>query len=92
MHSNTMSSKLSGGQKRRLCVALSMIGGPKLILLDEPTTGVDTYNRRSIWEIIKKFKADRTIILTTHNLEEADFLGDNIAIMKKGKIVTCGSA
>lgn len=83
---------LSGGQKRKLCVAIAFIGGSKIILLDEPTSGMDTYARRFLWETIKKYKEDRLIILTTHNMDEADYLGDRIGIMSDGKMVTCGSS
>ena len=83
---------LSGGQKRKLCVAIAFIGGSKIILLDEPTSGMDTYARRFLWEMIKKYKEERLIILTTHNMDEADYLGDRIGIMSEGKMVTCGSS
>ena len=83
---------LSGGQKRKLCVAMAFIGGSKIILLDEPTSGMDTYARRLLWEMIKKYKQDRLIILTTHNMDEADYLGDRIGIMSEGKMITCGSS
>lgn len=61
----------SGGMKRRLSVAIAAIGEPKIIFLDEPTTGMDPVNRRSVWELIQKMKAGRVIILTTHSMEEA---------------------
>ena len=83
---------LSGGQKRKLCVALAFIGGSKVILLDEPTSGMDTYARRQLWEMLKKYKKGRVIILTTHYMDEADFLGDRIGIMGQGKLLTCGSS
>ncbi len=82
---------LSGGQKRKLCVAIAFIGGSKVILLDEPTSGMDAYARRLLWDMIKKYKEDRIILLTTHNMDEADYLGDRIGIMASGRIVTCGS-
>lgn len=83
---------LSGGQKRKLCIAMAFIGDSKIILLDEPTSGMDTYARRLLWEMIKKYKMGRLIILTTHNMDEADYLGDRIGIMAEGKMVTCGSS
>ena len=83
---------LSGGQKRKLCIAIAFIGGSKIILLDEPTSGMDTYARRLLWEMVKKYKQDRLIILTTHNMDEADYLGDRIGIMSEGKMITCGSS
>lgn len=85
-------SKLSGGQKRKLCVAIAFIGGSKVILLDEPTSGMDTYARRYLWEMLRNFKKDRIIILSTHYMDEADYLGDRIGIMGKGKLITCGSS
>jgi ATP-binding cassette subfamily A (ABC1) protein 3 len=60
--------------------------------LDEPTAGMDASARRYVWEIMKKYKNDRIIILTTHFMDEADFLGDKIAILKEGKLVCCGSS
>ena len=83
---------LSGGQKRKLSVAIAFIGGSKVILLDEPTSGMDAQARRLLWNMIKKYKENRLIILTTHNMDEADNLGDRIAIMNSGKILTCGSS
>lgn len=83
---------MSGGQKRKLCVALAFIGGSKVILLDEPTSGMDTYARRLLWEMIKKYKENRLIILTTHNMDEADYLGDRIGIMSDGEMIVCGSS
>lgn len=82
---------LSGGMKRRLSVALAMTGGSKIIILDEPTSGLDPYNRRCLWEMIRKFKEGRSILLTTHTMEEADALSDRVAIMKHGEIKCCGS-
>ena len=86
-----LAGKLSGGQKRKLCVAMAFVGDSKVILLDEPTSGMDTFARRHLWEMLKKYKKGRLVILTTHNMDEADFLGDRIGIMSEGKIVTCGS-
>lgn len=84
--------KLSGGQKRKLCIGIAFIGGSKVILLDEPTSGMDTYARRFLWEMIKKYKKDRIIILCTHYMDEADFLGDRFGIMGEGRLITCGSS
>lgn len=89
---NYPASKLSGGQKRKLCVAIAFIGGSKVILLDEPTSGMDTYARRFLWDMLRNYKKDRIIILSTHYMDEADYLGDRIAIMGKGKLITCGSS
>ncbi|KAJ3314893.1 ATP-binding cassette sub- A member 1 [Boothiomyces sp. JEL0838] len=82
----------SGGMKRRLSVVISTIGDPKIVYLDEPTTGMDPVNRRHVWSFIEKFKANRVIILTTHSMEEADVLGDQIVIMSKGRIRAVGDS
>ena len=81
-----MAKTLSGGQKRKLSVAISMIGTSKIILLDEPTSGMDTSTRRRLWDMLKKNKNGKIIILTTHYMDEADILGDRIAIMAEGKV------
>ncbi|CAH1634658.1 unnamed protein product [Spodoptera littoralis] len=83
--------RLSGGTRRRLCVALAFVGQPHLVSLDEPTSGVDPAARRDIWSMIVKLKEDRTILLTTHHLDEAELLSDQIVIMHKGQIHTTGS-
>jgi len=83
---------LSGGQKRKLSVAIAFIGGSKLIYLDEPTSGMDTSARRYIWEMLKKYKDGKIVVLTTHFMDEADFLGDRIGIMGEGKLICCGSS
>lgn len=77
---------LSGGQKRKLCVCLAILGDSKIILLDEPTSGMDTYARRHLWEMLKLYKKDKLIVLTTHFMDEADFLGDRIGIMGEGRL------
>ena len=64
----------------------------RTVILDEPTAGVDPYSRRSIWEILLKYKEGRTIILTTHFMDEADLLGDRIAIISQGQLKCCGSS
>lgn len=87
-----LSTNLSGGMKRKLSVAISFIGGSKTVILDEPTAGVDPHARRAIWEILLKFRQGRTIILTTHHMDEADVLGDRIAIISNGKLQCCGSS
>lgn len=79
---------LSGGQRRRLDVALGIIGNPELIFLDEPTTGFDPEARRAFWALIKKLRSDgATILLTTHYLDEAEALADRVAVINKGVIV-----
>jgi len=86
-------SDLSGGMKRRMCIAIALIGKPRVIILDEPTTGLDPLSRRCIWELLQETKKNCTIILTTHSMEEADTLADGgIAILKKGKLEVVGSS
>ncbi|AEE78323.1 ABC transporter A family member 2 [Arabidopsis thaliana] len=82
----------SGGMKRRLSVAVSLIGDPKLVFLDEPTTGMDPITRRHVWDIIQETKKGRAIILTTHSMEEADILSDRIGIMAKGRLRCIGTS
>ncbi|KAI9597443.1 hypothetical protein BDF19DRAFT_435110 [Syncephalis fuscata] len=82
----------SGGMKRRLSVIISTLGDPKVIFMDEPTTGMDPVNRRHIWAFLESFKQGRVIVLTTHSMEEADVLGDQIAIMALGKLRALGSS
>jgi len=89
---DTQSKKLSGGMKRKLSVGIAFIGGSKIVLLDEPTSGMDPYSRRFTWNVIRKMKEGRTIILTTHFMDEADLLGDRIAIMADGKLRCAGSS
>jgi len=82
----------SGGQKRRLEIALGMIHEPEILFLDEPTAGLDPQNRANLWEHIRKLKAGgMTVFLTTHYLEEADSLADRLAIMDFGKIIASGT-
>ena len=79
---------LSGGQRRRLDVALGITGNPELLFLDEPTTGFDPEARRAFWSLIKKLRSDgATIVLTTHYLDEAEALADRVAVINKGVIV-----
>jgi ATP-binding cassette subfamily A (ABC1) protein 3 len=75
-----------------LSTGIAFIGNSKFIILDEPTSGMDTSARRHIWEILKNFKNDRIILLTTHFLDEADYLGDRIGIMAQGKLKCVGSS
>jgi len=83
---------LSGGQKQKTGLALSLVNSPELLFLDEPTTGLDPNARRAIWEVIRGLKAKgKTIILTTHYLDEAQQLSDRVAIMDHGKIVAMGT-
>jgi len=83
---------LSGGEKRRLGIAMALVGEPELLFLDEPTTGLDPGARRELWTLIGELKRKgRTILLTTHYLDEAEQLADDVAIMNHGKIVARGS-
>jgi ABC-2 type transport system ATP-binding protein len=84
--------KLSGGMKRRLSIAMALIHNPQVLVLDEPTLGLDPQARRAVWEYIARLKGDKTILLTTHYMEEADFLADHIAIIDDGKIVALGTS
>jgi ABC-2 type transport system ATP-binding protein len=85
-------TKLSGGQRRRLDVALGLIGDPELIFLDEPTTGFDPAARRQAWEVVHGLRAlGKTIVLTTHYMEEAERLADRIVVMARGEIVADGT-
>lgn len=84
---------LSGGQKQKMGLALSLVNSPELLFLDEPTTGLDPNARRAIWDVIRNLKAkNKTIILTTHYLDEAEQLSDRVAIMDHGKIVAMGTS
>jgi ABC-2 type transport system ATP-binding protein len=83
---------LSGGQKQRLAMATALVGGPELLFLDEPTTGLDPQARRHLWDLVDELKkAGRTIILTTHYMEEAERLCDRVAIMDHGKVIALGT-
>ncbi|XP_067103215.1 phospholipid-transporting ATPase ABCA1b [Osmerus mordax] len=86
------SSTLSGGMQRKLSVALAFVGGSKVVILDEPTAGVDPYARRGIWDLLLNYRQGRTIILSTHHMDEADILGDRIAIISHGKLCCVGSS
>ena len=85
--------ELSGGFKRRLNLAISLLYEPKILILDEPSTGLDVPSRRQLWDLIKGFKAEgKTILLATHYMEEAEALADRIAIMNEGRVVAVGTA
>jgi len=89
---NVKSKSLSGGMKRKLQLAIALFGENKFITLDEPTSGVDPYSRRLMWDAIEKHREGRTIILTTHFMDEADLLGDRIAIMSSGQMTCIGTS
>ena len=84
--------KFSGGMKRRLNIMMALIHDPEVLFLDEPTLGLDPQARRAIWEYIVQLKGEKTILLTTHYMDEADSLADRIGIMDKGKIVALGTS
>jgi ABC-2 type transport system ATP-binding protein len=89
---DSLASSLSGGQKKRLCFALSLVGNPDVLFLDEPTAALDVEARRGFWTQVSQFAASgKTILLTTHYLEEADALAERIVVMGGGQIVAQGS-
>ncbi len=84
--------KLSGGQRQRLAVATALVCNPKILFLDEPTTGLDPQSRRQLWDIIRDFQRDGgTVLLTTHYMDEAERLCDRLAIVDHGQIIAEGS-
>jgi ABC-type multidrug transport system ATPase subunit len=89
---NAAAGSFSGGMKRRLSVAIALVGDPRIVFLDEPTTGMDPVSRREVWNLIERVKGQRVTLLTTHSMEEADILGDRIAIMKGGRLASIGTS
>lgn len=85
-YKNNKVFELSGGYKRRLCIAIAFLGSPNLVVLDEPCGSLDTHARKTIWELIESLRKNRAVLLATHDLDEAQHLGDNIIIMKDGRI------
>jgi len=84
--------RLSGGQQRRLALALAVVGRPELVFLDEPTSGLDPQARLAAWELVRELRADGvTVVLTTHNMDEAERLADEVVIVDRGRVVTMGS-
>jgi len=90
-YEKSKSKTLSGGWKRKLSIAMALISDPKILFLDEPTLGLDVLARRELWAVIEKLKEKTTIILTTHYLEEAESLSDQICIMRDGRIKAIGT-
>uniref|UniRef100_A0A8C8ZMQ8 P-type phospholipid transporter n=1 Tax=Prolemur simus TaxID=1328070 RepID=A0A8C8ZMQ8_PROSS len=88
---NEEAQDLSGGMQRKLSVAIAFVGDAKVVVLDEPTSGVDPYSRRSIWDLLLKYRSGRTIIMSTHHMDEADLLGDRIAIISQGRLYCSGT-
>src|SRR5947208_2045843 len=83
---------LSGGQRQRLAVACALVGDPDLLLLDEPTTGLDPQSRRQLWDLVRDLRAQgRTVLLTTHYMEEAERLCDRVAVVDHGRVIALGS-
>lgn len=78
--------------KRRLSVAISNIGDPRIIFMDEPTTGMDPISRAKVWKLIQRLKRKRVVILTTHSMQEADFLSDRIAVIAEGRFWCIGTS
>lgn len=83
--------KLSGGWQRRVSIAMALISEPQILFLDEPTLGLDVLARHDLWDVIRSLKGKKTIILTTHYMEEAEALSDRIGIMKSGKLLVIGT-
>ena len=88
---NVAVGNLSGGMKRKVNLGMALIGDSEVVMLDEPTSGMDPEARREIWDLLEDAKKNRTILLTTHYMEEADVLSDRIAIMVKGRVYCNGS-
>lgn len=90
-HMQMPAINLSGGLKRRLCIAMALIGNPQIIIMDEPTSGLDSVARRSLWSVLKNLRQDgKTILLATQFLDEADELSDRVAVMCKGQFFAVG--
>lgn len=89
---DSMLNELSGGQHKRVSIALALVNDPRIVFLDEPTTGLDPQVRRNIWSIIEDLRKDeKTVIITSHYIEEAEFLCDRVAVMDHGKIIATGT-
>ncbi|ORX51392.1 hypothetical protein BCR36DRAFT_325611 [Piromyces finnis] len=89
---NNFPKELSGGQKRKLCISLALLGSPKYVFLDEPTTGLDPYSRKNIWEILSNKKKGCVMFVTTHYMDEADLLADRKMIISNGNITCLGTS
>ncbi|KAL1470854.1 hypothetical protein MTO96_040249 [Rhipicephalus appendiculatus] len=86
-----MPKELSGGMKRRLSMAMTLVSEPDLLLLDEPSAGMDPETRRNVWDVLQKVAKQRTLLLSSHDMEEADAIADQIVIMAAGVVVCTGS-
>ncbi|KAK3720509.1 hypothetical protein RRG08_058397 [Elysia crispata] len=89
---DSLASRLCEGHQRQLSVAIALIGNPEVIILDEPTAGMDPAARRNTWHLLKRIRKNRTVIMTTHFMDEADLLGDRIAMMQNGEVKCCGTS
>ncbi|XP_016053791.1 PREDICTED: ATP-binding cassette sub-family A member 13 [Miniopterus natalensis] len=89
-HRHKQARALSGGLKRRLSIGAAFLGSSRTVVLDEPTSGVDPCSRRSIWDTILRYRKGRTIIFTTHHLDEAEALSDRVAVLQRGRLCLCG--
>lgn len=87
----TAASGLSGGMRRRLSLAIASVGDPKVIYLDEPGAGLDPNSRFMLWRVVRRLKVGRTVVLTTHDMEEADALADRVAVMVLGRLRAVGT-
>ncbi|GFR40553.1 hypothetical protein Agub_g1128 [Astrephomene gubernaculifera] len=83
--------ELSGGQRRKLSVAIALMGDPAVVFLDEPTSGMDPFSRRFTWDVIRRHRQGAAVVLTTHSMEEADLLGDRVVIMARGRVAAQGT-
>ncbi|MFH1150548.1 MAG: ABC transporter ATP-binding protein [Actinomycetota bacterium] len=87
-----MLDELSGGQQKRVSIALALVNDPDIVFMDEPTTGLDPQARRNIWDIVEKLRGrDKTVVITTHYIEEAEHLCDRVAVMDHGRIISLGT-
>nr|XP_025862483.1 ATP-binding cassette sub-family A member 13-like [Vulpes vulpes] len=89
-HQHTQTRVLSGGMKRKLSIGLAFLGASRTVVLDEPTSGVDPCSRRGIWDILLKHRRGRTVVFTTHHLDEAEALSDRVAVLQQGRLRFCG--
>ena len=90
-HRKKLAMRLSGGMKRKLCVAIALIGDPDVVLLDEPSAGLDPVSRRNLWSVILRTMSQRAVVLTTHSMDEAEALCRRIGIMVKGQLRALGT-
>ncbi len=89
---HNLAGSYSGGMKRRLCVAIALIGNPKVVVLDEPSTGLDPKARNDLWRVIRQATKTAAVMLTTHSMEEAEALCTRIGVFKKGRLYCVGTA